>query len=135
MENPPISIITLNRSFQTGSVFAGFQEACSEVEVRQVLGEPGKEGGYAATRTLLKDIRSGLIDSLGVVNDLTAIGVIQCLQDEGLQPGRDLGLIGYDNMPLNYVLPFNLTSVDLRPAQLYREGRQAAVEDPPGRNR
>ena len=114
--------------------FAGFQEAFSGVEVGQILGKPGKEGGYGATRSLLGEIRSGRIDSLGVVNDLTAIGVIQCLQDEGLQPGRDLGLIGYDNMPLNYVLPFSLTSVDLRPAHLYREAARLLLkilrEDP-----
>ena len=108
--------------------FEGFQQACSDVEVRQVLNDPGKKGGYKAAMSLLEEIKSGKIDSLGVVNDLTAIGVIQCLQDEGLKPGRDVGLIGYDNMPFNYVLPFELASIDLRPAELYREAVRMLLE-------
>ena len=67
------------------------------------------------------------------MNDLTAIGVIQCLQDHRIKPGRDVGLTAYDNMPLNYVLPFSLTSVDLKPAVLYREAAQmllSLITDP-----
>ncbi len=45
----------------------------------------GKEGGYKVCGTLLKDIRGGIIDSLAVVNDMTAIGVIQCLLDNALE--------------------------------------------------
>lgn len=108
--------------------YRGFQEAFTQREVPQVLGEPGKKGGYEATKSLMSEIRCGSIDALGVVNDLTAIGVIQCLQDEGLKPGRDIGLIAYDNMPLNYVLPFNLTSVDLRPAFIYREATRMLLD-------
>jgi LacI family transcriptional regulator len=90
-------------------------------DVPQILTSPGKEGGYEATRRILEEIKSGRIDSIGVVNDLTAIGVIQCLQDHQLKPGKDLGLIGYDNMPLNYVLPFQLATVDLKPSLIYKE--------------
>ncbi|MDC7233928.1 MAG: LacI family DNA-binding transcriptional regulator, partial [Spirochaetales bacterium] len=76
-------------------------------EVPLYLTDPGKEGGYRICETLLPEIKSGQIDSVAVVNDMTAIGVIQCLQDNGLRPGRDLGLMGYDNMPFNYALPFS----------------------------
>jgi len=106
----------------------GFRDAFPRRDVRELLGEPGKEGGYASTRKILKEIRSGEVDSLGVVNDLTAIGVIHCLQDEGLKPGRDVALIGYDNMPLNYVLPFRLATVDLRPTVIYREAAEMLLE-------
>jgi len=82
---------------------------------------PGKEGGYSAAGTLTAGIKAGKIDSIAVVNDLTAIGVIQYLQEQNLIPGRDVGLIAYDNMPLNYVLPFSLSSLDLKPAVIYKE--------------
>lgn len=85
------------------------------------LTDPGKEGGYRICTELLEDIRSGRIDSLGVVNDMTAVGVIHCLLDNSLKPGRDLGLIAYDNMPFNYALPYSLSTVDLKPSHIYRE--------------
>ncbi len=102
--------------------YEGFQNAYGDSrEVPLLLSEPGKKGGYEAAETLIDSIRKGEVDSLGIVNDMTAVGVIQCLLDRGIKPGRDVGLIGYDNMPFNYVLPFSLASVDLRPAVLYRE--------------
>ncbi len=108
--------------------FQGFQKAFADIEVPCILSEPGKKGGYEAVRSLISQIRAGRIDSLGVVNDMTAVGVIQCLQEEGIIPGRDIGLIGYDNMPFNYVLPFSLASIDLRPAVLYKEAVSMLLE-------
>ncbi len=114
--------------------YKGFQESWNS-DVPLFLTEPGKEGGYKSAKALIPDIRKGRVDSIAVVNDMTAVGVIQCLQDEGLVPGRDLGLIGYDNMPFNYVLPFSLASVDLQPSLIYREGVSLLLElirDPDG---
>ena len=107
--------------------YKGFREKW-KADVPLSLTEPGKEGGYKSAKDLIPDIRKGRVDSIAVVNDMTAVGVIQCLQDEGLVPGRDLGLIGYDNMPFNYVLPFRLASVDLQPSLLYREGVSLLLE-------
>jgi DNA-binding LacI/PurR family transcriptional regulator len=114
--------------------YSGFVDSWG-ADVPLYLTEPGKEGGYESTRRLLPDIRAGKVDSIAVVNDMTAVGVIQCLQDEGLKPGRDLGLVGYDNMPFNYVLPFSLASVDLQPSLIYREGVKMLfdlIRDPVG---
>lgn len=95
---------------------AGFKK-----ELPLYLTEPGKEGAYKVCEALLSDIKSGKIDSLAVVNDMTAVGVIQCLQNYGLKPGQDLGLIAYDNMPFNYALPFSLSTIDLKPSRIYKE--------------
>lgn len=100
--------------------YAGFCRAYN-AEVPLYLTEPGKEGGYKVCENLMPDIRAGKIDSLAVVNDMTAIGVIQCLQEHCIKPGQDIGLIGYDNMPFNYALSFNLTTVDLKPSIIYKE--------------
>ncbi|MBF9016213.1 MULTISPECIES: LacI family DNA-binding transcriptional regulator [unclassified Oceanispirochaeta] len=99
-----------------------------DAEVPLHLTEPGKEGGYKICEKLLTDISAGRIDSLAVVNDMTAIGIIQCLQDNGLRPGKDLGLIGYDNMPFNYALPFSLSTVDLKPSLIYKEAVSMLLE-------
>ena len=107
--------------------YKGFQDQW-DGDVPLSLTEPGKEGGYKSTLDLLPDIRSGRVDSIAVVNDMTAVGVIQCLQDEGIKPGRDLGLIGYDNMPLNYVLPFRLASIDLQPSLIYGKGVEMLLD-------
>lgn len=99
--------------------YSGF---CSgwDRDIPQELTDPGKEGGYKAMKKLLPELKAGRMDSVAVVNDMTAVGVIQCLQDHGLRPGRDLGLLAYDNMPFNYVFPFSLTTVDLKPYELYK---------------
>ncbi|MDC7239787.1 MAG: LacI family DNA-binding transcriptional regulator [Spirochaetales bacterium] len=107
--------------------YKGFCEGFDK-EVPLHLTEPGKEGGYAVCETLIPHIKKGAIDSVGVVNDMTAIGVIQCLQNHGLTPGKDLALIGYDNMPFNYALPFRLTTVDLQPSLIYREAMTMLLE-------
>lgn len=90
-------------------------------EVPLYLTEPGKEGGYKVCSNLLQEIKAEKIDSIAVVNDMTAIGVIQCLLDNNIKPGKDVALIGYDNMPFNYALPFSLTTVDLKPSLIYKE--------------
>ncbi len=107
--------------------YRGFCEGFDR-EVPLHLTEPGKEGGYRICETLIPHIKRGAIDSIGVVNDMTAIGVIQCLQSHGLTPGKDLALIGYDNMPFNYALPFRLTTVDLQPSMIYREAMSMLLE-------
>ncbi|QEN07846.1 LacI family transcriptional regulator [Oceanispirochaeta crateris] len=97
-------------------------------DIHQIITDPGKEGGYNAALSILGDLKSGRIDCIAVVNDMTAIGVIQCLQDHKLKPGKDLGLIGYDNMPLNYVLPFRMATVDLQPSLIYEEAAKMLLE-------
>jgi len=116
--------------------YHGFSRAWKNDTGRDVplqLTDPGKEGGYSAMNALIPDLQKGKMDSVADVNDMVAIGVIQCLQDRGINPGRDIGIIGYDNMPFNYVLPFRLATIDLQPSKIYEEALimlQELIRDP-----
>ena len=75
----------------------------------------------------ISEIRKGIYDSVACVNDLTAIGVVHLFQEEGLVIGRDVSLIGYDNMPFNYAIPFGLASVELEPGRIYESAARALL--------
>lgn len=75
--------------------------------------------GYESGKKLVPLIRSGKIDCIGVVNDFAALGVIRALLEEGIDIPRDVSIIGYDNSPIIYALPFRLSTVDLRMSEVY----------------
>ncbi len=56
-------------------------------------------------------------------NDLMALGVLRAMRDLGLEPGRDLGVIGFDDIPEASNGSPELTSIATAPAQV---GRAAA---------
>ncbi len=78
-----------------------------------INGYLGIRGGYESGIKLIPRIRSGKTDSLFVVNDLTAIGVIQAFKENGIRIPEDISIIGYDNLPFIDTLPFRLTTVDI----------------------
>ena len=52
------------------------------------------------------------------MNDLTAIGAIKALHQEGLRVPQDISVVGFDRTPLaEYFIP-SLTTVDMRPTLL-----------------
>lgn len=66
-------------------------------------------GGRAAAERLLRhDPRP---TALFAVNDFAAIGALGVLRDEGLRPGEDVAVAGYNDTPLAAELPIPLTSV------------------------
>ncbi len=56
-------------------------------------------------------------------NDLMALGVMRALRDLGLEPGRDFGVVGFDDIPEASNSSPGLTSVATLPAEV---GRAAA---------
>lgn len=105
----------------------GFCDAFDGREVTIVHGSLGKEGGYESGRSIVDKIRQRHIDSIGVVNDITAMGVAQALMDAGIRIPEDVSLVGYDNMPVNIALPFRLTTIDIEIGELYRKATHALL--------
>jgi LacI family transcriptional regulator len=66
-------------------------------------------GGYAAATQLL-DLRARPT-AIFAVNDSAAIGVMGALRERGLQPGRDVAVVGYNDIPVAAHLPVPLTTV------------------------
>lgn len=75
---------------------------------------------YQCTREMLEggDYPTALI----VANDQMCVGVYQALQERGLTPGKDVSVIGYDNMEYSEWMFPTLTTVS---QPLYEMGRAA----------
>ncbi|MEU9839860.1 LacI family DNA-binding transcriptional regulator [Actinomadura sp. NPDC048032] len=66
-------------------------------------------GGRAAAERLLR--HAPRPTALFAVNDFAAIGALGVLRDQGLRPGEDVAVVGYNDTPLAAELPIPLTSV------------------------
>jgi LacI family transcriptional regulator len=64
-----------------------------------------RDGGYEGALALVERGLAG-IDAVVAVSDVMAIGAMSALRDSGLLPGRDLGVAGFDDIPM---------AVDVRP--------------------
>jgi DNA-binding LacI/PurR family transcriptional regulator len=80
----------------------------------------GIMAGREAAGQLLPLVRKGEVDSVFVVNDLTALGVVQVLLENGVRIPEDLSVVAYDNLPFIDALPVKLTTVDIDFGGLYR---------------
>jgi LacI family transcriptional regulator len=62
-------------------------------------------------------------------NDMAAIGALKTLSSRGLTAGRDISLIGFDDLPLcNFTQP-SLSTIRFSPSELARLAFQALLED------
>ena len=106
----------------------GFRDALAPTDVSVVDAGLGKETGFACGQQLVDPVRGGDFDAIGVVNDITALGVAQGLMASGIRIPDDVSLVGYDNMPVNIALPFRLTTVDIGIGTLYRKATNALLD-------
>ena len=105
----------------------GFRSVFRE-EPYLVDGELGIEGGYRSGLMLAEAAASRRIDCVFVVNDLTAVGVIQALQESGIRIPEDISVTGYDNLPFTASLPFRLATADILLHEAYRKASIRLLE-------
>jgi LacI family transcriptional regulator len=80
---------------------AGYRQA---LERRGVHPEPAlarhadfrEQGGYAAMASLLVDANP---DAVFVANNLMTIGALECLVHHGIEVPREIGVVGFDEIP------------------------------------
>jgi LacI family transcriptional regulator len=111
----------------------GFRDAVRPYDPILIDGELGIRGGFASAMKLMPEIRKRAVDSIFVVNDLTAVGVVQALVNEGIHVPEDLSVIGYDNLPFIKTLPFSLTTIDIGLGKTYFQAARlllAHLKDP-----
>lgn len=100
-----------------------FQEYGVEVpEDRVIHSSFDTAGGRRAVDTLFK--RSTMVSAIFAVNDFAAIGVMGALRDRGLIAGRDVAVVGFNDVPLASDLPIALSSVRSPMAQIGRRASQ-----------
>ncbi|MEH7245464.1 LacI family DNA-binding transcriptional regulator [Neobacillus niacini] len=69
-----------------------------EIDESLIIGSPvTREGGGEAIRKAL--LLSKQPTAAFCFNDLVAHGVIQALKDDGITPGKDMAVVGFDNVP------------------------------------
>jgi len=78
------------------------------------------QGGREAATQLLRD--GSRPTAIFAVNDFAAIGALGPLREAGIQPGRDIALVGFNDIPLAAELPVSLTSVH---SEMNEMGRRA----------
>ena len=76
-----------------------------------------KQGGYEGIKNLIKQN----ITAVFCMSDQIASGVYEYLAEEGLKPGEDLSIMGYDNHELTTFLSPELTTVALPLEKLGKE--------------
>ena len=89
----------------------GFQEAMEEASLAPVAVRHGNftyESGYELARAILEKEE---VDVIMCGNDLMAIGAIRALEDSGLNVPKEIGVTGFDCVPLAELFKPRLTSV------------------------
>jgi len=62
-------------------------------------------------------------------NDIAAIGALKTLNSRGLQAGRDISLIGFDNLPLCSFMQPQLSTISFSPCELADLAFDALLEE------
>ena len=106
---------TRERHFIDAAVKAGFKrEDITEYEI--IAREEGNLGVRISSRKKAKEILPACRGKLlFATSDFIAFGVIDAMREAGLEPGKDLQLISYDNLEGYGMLPFGepiITSID-----------------------
>lgn len=86
-----------------------------------VESDPSRAGGYEAMKAMLA-MRHRPTAAV-CYNDITALGALAALGDDGLRAGRDFALLGFDNVIDTAHSNPPLSTIDVRPGDL---GEQAA---------
>lgn len=73
------------------------------------FGDYNIKSGYSLARKLLKEHPD--CDSVLAGNDVIALGVLQYLEEQGIKPGEEFGVIGFDNISFSHLPQIQLTTV------------------------
>lgn len=97
--------------------YDGFQDACKQFGIRLpskhiAQGDHGVEGGYQAMGRLLRN--GGALTAVVCSNDLTAIGAMEMIFEQGLRIPEDISVVGCDDILLSAYTRPGLTTVDVR---------------------
>ncbi|OQA87302.1 MAG: HTH-type transcriptional regulator DegA [Lentisphaerae bacterium ADurb.Bin242] len=110
----------------------GFRSVLRKAKCEPVLitaPELGVRGGREAVRRLVPLVKRGEVDGLFVVNDLTAVGVMQNLVKSGIAIPEELALVAYDNLPFRETVPVEMASVDVSIGKLYQTAVEMLAEE------
>ncbi|NIK72133.1 LacI family transcriptional regulator [Paenibacillus sp. BK033] len=114
----------------SGDRLAGYKRALEEAEVpfaaeRIFTGNYSRKSGYEAASRLAEGIKGKQIDAVFAANDRMAIGLMDGLREHGIEAGKDIALIGYDDSDSSRIVTPKLSTVSV---PFYEMGRRAAMK-------
>lgn len=89
--------------------------------------------GYTAMRSWIKE--GDLPTAIFAVNDPTAIGAMQAMDEVGIRPGEDIGVIGSGNIHYGDMLRVPLTTVSWSRGEMGQSAMRLLVQMIEGNNR
>jgi LacI family transcriptional regulator len=130
--NKRIAIITGDLQLRIARErFQGFKQALDdagvELEEKFVLnGDFGIETAYLLTKGMLDsgDIPDGIVTS----NNRTSIGFIKALREKRLQIGKDIAVIGIDDIEILNILKFNFSCVSRDTSEMGRAAMRLILD-------
>lgn len=128
------AVITGGEQLRTAADrLAGFRDGLAEAGLELpddavLRAEFTRDGGYAATAAL---IERGLDDVEVIVaaNDVMAVGALSAIRAAGLEPGRDLAVAGFDDIPTARDVTPALTTVRVPLEELGRRALRRALDE------
>jgi len=108
---------------------AGYQRALSESAIAEGIVWDSADNKLAGLEAML-ELRSKYPEITAVVcnGDMVALGACLALQREGLVPGKDVSVIGFDNIQDAAVATPPLTTMGVAPHQLGRKLAQVLLD-------
>lgn len=101
--------LTFSHQRRQGFLAAMDEAGCAVSPGRLVEATFSRRGGYHAMQILLQASRPTAVI---VDNNLSGVGVVRCLLDAGLVPGRDMAVILYDGEPADSIFdPLHITAI------------------------
>lgn len=104
----------------------GFGEKGGEVVITE-HDDFTREGGYAAA-SRITDRLSG-VDVVFATSDVMAVGAMSALRDAGIEPGRDVGIAGFDDIATARDVTPALTTIAVDLPSLGQSAVELALED------
>ena len=103
--------LSLNFAMQRHAGFvAGLRAAGIEPDPELIIEVPiNRIGGYEAALRLMAMEQAPT--ALLVDNNVSGVGALRALGDQGWKPGRGMSLIVYDGIPIEIPLPYKVTAV------------------------
>jgi len=108
--------------------FAGLVSALEEEGLNPVWVRWGHftfESGYHLTRKLLSEVKA---DAIVAGNDLMAVGAIRAVEERGLRVPEDIGVAGFDHVPLADLVKPRLTTVEVPASRIGEEAARQLIE-------
>ncbi len=121
------------RNYDAAERLAGFQEALQRAGVAahpawELPGDFTELGGYRAVGELLRRGNgAALPDAIFAANDSMAVGALSALREAGVRVPEDMGVVGFDDVPIARYLSPPLTTVQVPIAELGTRALEALL--------